>query len=398
MCFILLNFSQHTSQFSIKENWSHIFNQKKCDFIVKMSAAIGVVALLLCSSSSSAAALMMGGGDDIKVGPSPGPSAPPAPPVVVDVPQEFRTGTNPWRIASGRETMKNHNKGTLSGDMWASEVNEIGRWYQMDNGKIAKIVGVAIKGRKSGSTQSWGPQFVKTFKVKYYDAGTWKDVDGGATFTGNTDHDTLVEVKFTTPVTTRYIRIYPQTWNKHMSLRAGLITNSTLPKSALKLLNIPAGKRAASSWWNNNDDPNWHPNKGTLNSRTGWHPRNGAPANGTEWHEMRMDAATNVAGVAIQGRGDGGAQWITEFSALYKDSTGQWKDVDNGSIFYGVCDEDDIVWVPFNTPVSTTAVRVYPKKWHAWICGRFDLLGSTGSSSEGYMVGSYEKDIAGFEL
>ena len=370
-----------------------------------MSAAIGVVALLLCSSSSSAAALMMGGGDDIKVGPSPGPSAPPAPPVVVDVPQEFRTGTNPWRIASGRETMKNHNKGTLSGDMWASEVNEIGRWYQMDNGKIAKIVGVAIKGRKSGSTQSWGPQFVKTFKVKYYDAGTWKDVDGGATFTGNTDHDTLVEVKFTTPVTTRYIRIYPQTWNKHMSLRAGLITNSTLPKSALKLLNIPAGKRAASSWWNKNEAGSvWHPKNGTLNSGTGWHIKNGGDPK-VQWYEMRMDTPTKVAGVALQGRGDANDpklawvwQWITTFTAKYKDSAGQWKDVDNGFVYSGVNDKDTTVWVPFNTPVSTTAVRIYPKTWHSWPTGRFDLLGSTGSSSEGYMVGSYEKDIAGFEL
>jgi hypothetical protein len=166
--------------------------------------------------------------------------------------------------------MKTHNTGRLDGTLWAADVSEVGKWYQMDNGKIADIVGVAIKGRKDYD------QWVKTFKVQYYDAGTWKDVDGGAIFTGNTDRDTQVEVKFTTPVKTRYIRIYPQTWNGHMSLRAGLITNSTLKESELKLLNIPADKRAASSWYNNNDDANWHPRQGTLDGPMGWHPKSAA--------------------------------------------------------------------------------------------------------------------------
>lgn len=364
-------------------------------------AIIGVLGLMICSSSSSAAMLMMGGEKEPTLGPTMAPAPPPAPPVVVDVPQEFRTGTNPWRIASKRATMKTSNLGRLdSGRGWFAEESKIGNWYQMDNGKIAKIVGVAIKGRKDCCDQ-----WVKTFKVKYYDAGTWKDVDGGATFTGNTDRDTQVEVKFTTPVTTRYIRIYPQTWNKHMSLRAGLITNSTLPKSELKLLNIPAEKRAASSWWKNNDNPSWHAKKGTLDSPTGWHPKTGAPKDGSEWYEMRMDSPTKVAGVALQGRGSGNDpetswawQWTTTFTAKYKDSTGQWKDVDNGFVYSGVNDKDSTVWVPFNTPVSTTAVRIYPKTWHRWMTGRFDLLGSTGSSSEGYEIGGYDHEITGFSF
>jgi hypothetical protein len=329
------------------------------------------------------------------------PPPPPKPPVVVDVPQEFRTGTNPWRIASKRAAMKNHNRGRLdSPQAWSADENKVGKWYQMDNGKIADIVGVAIKGRKDSD------QWVKTFKVKYYDAGTWKDVDGGATFTGNKDRDTQVEAKFATPVTTRYIRIYPQTWNRHMSLRAGLITNSTLPKSELKLLNIPAGKRAASSWWKNSEaNSNWHPKKGVLNSGRGWHPKSGAPKDGSEWYELQMDSPTKVAGVAIQGRGEGDDpkkshhwQWITTFTAKYKDAAGQWKDVDNGFVYSACNDKDSIVWAPFNTPVNTAAVRIYPKTWHRWYSGRFDLLGSTGTSSESYTIGGYDEEIVGFSF
>jgi hypothetical protein len=358
-----------------------------------MAAVGAAIVLMMCSSSSAAAALMMGG-DDTPASPTPVVPPPPKPPVVVDVPATFRTGTNPWRIASKREAMKAHNRGRLdSPQAWSSEENTVGKWYQMDNGKIADIVGVAIKGRKDSD------QWVKTFKVKYYDAGTWKDVDGGATFTGNTDRDTQVELKFAAPVKTRYIRIYPQTWNRHMSLRAGLITNSTLKESELKLLNIPAGKRAASSWWKNNNDANWHPKKGTLNSGTGWHPKAGAPSNGSEWYELQMDSPTKVAGVAIQGRGDAQVmQWITTFTAKYKDSTGTWKDVDNGFVYSGCSDKDSIVWAPFNTPVTTTAIRIYPKTWNVIFSGRFDLLGSTGSSSEGYEIGGYDQEIAGFSF
>ena len=356
---------------------------------------------------------MMGGGEESTLGPTmapapapvvvevPPPPPPPKPPVVVDVPATFRTSTAPWgKNNGGRDVMKAHNTGRLDGTLWAADVPEIGKWYQMDNGKIAGIVGVAIKGREDCCDQ-----WVKTFKVKYYDAGTWKDVDGGAIFTANTDGATQVEVKFATPVTTRYIRIYPQTWNNHPSLRAGLITNSTLKESELKLLNIPAEKRAASSWWENNNDPNWHPNRGTLNSGTGWHPRNGAPGDGSEWYELQMDSPTKVAGVAIQGRGDGNDanvswvwQWITTFTAKYKDSTGVWKDVDNGFVYSGCSDKDSIVWAPFNTPVSTTAIRIYPKTSNEWFSGRFDLLGSTGVSSESYTIGGGNKEIVGFSF
>jgi hypothetical protein len=325
------------------------------------------------------------------------------PPVVVDIPAEFRTSSGPWRMVDGRDTMKNHNTGRLDGNLWASEWNEVGKWYQMDNGKIAEIVGVAIKGRMSGADKSWGPQFVKTFKVKYYVSGVWKDVDGGATFDGNVDHDTLVEVMFATPVTTRYIRIYPQTWNKHMSLRSGLITNDTVDASAHKLLNIPADKRAASSWWQNNDSPNWHPNKGVLGSGTGWHPKSGRASDGSEWYELQMDSPTDVTGVALQGRGGDNKtkswdfQWITTFKAQYKNTSGNWVDVDDGFVYSGCSDKESTVWVPFNTPVNTTAVRIYPKTWHRNFTGRFDLLGPSGSS-EGYQIGPMVKEIQGFSF
>ena len=123
-----------------------------------MAAVAGGI-ILLCCSSSSAAMLMMGGEEPPSTtGPS-APAPPPKPPVVVDVPHEFRTSSRSW--GSDRGSRKSHNRGTLdSPQAWSAHVNNYGEWYQMDNGKIADIAGVAIKGRMD--TDQW----VKTFRVK----------------------------------------------------------------------------------------------------------------------------------------------------------------------------------------------------------------------------------------
>ena len=287
-------------------------------------------------------------------------------PVIVDVRNEFRTSwVRPY--GANAAVMLTHNKGRLdSPKAWSADVASNNRWYQIDNGKIGEIAGVAIKGRKDAD------QWVKVFKVKYKTTGNWMDVDGGARFSGNANRDTLVEVKFNKPVRARYIRMYPQEWVVYPSMRTGLITNDHNDGSQYKLLNIPSGRRSASSWW----DGTWHPENGSLNAAKGWHPVNGAPSDGSSWYELQMNNSTKVAGVALQGRGTGESwQWITSFTAKYKDASDNWKDVDNGFVHSGTSDYHSIVWVPFNTPVNTKAVRIYPKTWNGWYSGRFDLLG-----------------------
>ena len=111
------------------------------------------------------------------------------------------------------------NRGRLdSPAAWSAWPANYTDWYQLDNGVEARISGVAIKGRATAN------EWVTKFSVKSSSNGsTWVNVDGGKVFTGNTDRNTQVNVKFDTPVNTRYIRIYPKAISGYMSLRADLI-------------------------------------------------------------------------------------------------------------------------------------------------------------------------------
>ena len=135
--------------------------------------------------------------------------------ILKDTPETSRSASSVYAddpIGTG------HGRGRLDPvAAWSSKHNTVGEWYQIDNIRVAIISGIAMKGRYDST------QWVKTYKVKSKGvSGTWEDVDGGKIYTGNTDKDTQVDAIFDTPVESRYIRIYPQTWNSHMSLRADI--------------------------------------------------------------------------------------------------------------------------------------------------------------------------------
>ena len=113
-----------------------------------------------------------------------------------------------------------HGRGRLDSEQaWSAKTNQVGEWYQIDNGRVAIISGISIHTRKD---YPYNTQRVESFKVKSKGvSGPWEDVDGGKIYTGNTS-GTQVNVFFDTPVESRFIRIYPQTWTNHMSLRADI--------------------------------------------------------------------------------------------------------------------------------------------------------------------------------
>ena len=97
----------------------------------------------------------------------------------------------------------------------------------IDAGTVHIVHGVATQGR---ADCLFGCQWVKSYSVQVSTDGmTFTDVDGGASFMGNSDSNTVVQTCFSSVVSARYVRLKPKTWNGHISMRAALYATPPLP-------------------------------------------------------------------------------------------------------------------------------------------------------------------------
>jgi len=356
-----------------------------------MPMLAGVGLMMVCCSSSSAAMMMSGGGDETPAagaGAGAGADTPiPEPtPVLRDTPETMRHASTVW---SGQAIGVGHGLGRLdSVQGWSAQNNAVGEWYQLDNGVVGKIAGVAIKGRTAHD------QWVKTFKVQSKGAtGTWADVESGKVYTGNTDMTTQVDVTFTAPVEARYIRIYPQTWNNHMSMRADIVAGKTRTDKIPTIVDVPYSGHKSSANFADDAIGTSH-GAGRLDSTRAWSAKTNAIG---QWYELDNGSATDISGVVIKGR-PLHSQYVTSFKAQYKDSAGAWKDVDSGYIFEGSQDKDSQANVFFKAPINTSAIRIYPQTWNNHMSMRAGLMTGGSSATEGYRSRPVEKEIEAFSF
>jgi len=357
-----------------------------------MPMLAGVGLMMVCCSSSSAAMMMSGGGDETPAagaGAGAGADTPiPEPtPVLRDTPETMRHASTVW---SGQAIGVGHGLGRLdSVQGWSAQNNAVGEWYQLDNGVVGKIAGVAIKGRAVAHDQ-----WVKTFKVQSKGAtGTWVDVESGKVYTGNTDKETQVDVTFTAPVEARYIRIYPQTWNNHMSMRADIVAGKTRTDKIPTIVDVPYSGHKSSANYGDDAIGTSH-GAGRLDSTRAWSAKTNAIG---QWYELDNGSATDISGVVIKGR-PLHSQYVTSFKAQYKDSAGAWKDVDGGYIFEGSQDKGSQANVFFKAPINTSAIRIYPQTWNNHMSMRAGLMTGGSSATEGYRSRPVEKEIEAFSF
>ena len=310
----------------------------------------------------------------------------PPTPVLRDTPETMRSASTVW---SGEAIGVGHGRGRLdSVQGWSAQNNTVGEWYQLDNGVVGKITGVAIKGRATAG------QWVTGFKVKSKGAtGTWTDVDGGKIYTGNTDMTTQVDVTFDAPVDARYIRIYPQTWNGHMSLRADIVAGETRTNKTPTIIDVPYSGHTSSGNYGGDAIGTSH-GAGRLDSNRAWSADTSVVG---KWYQLDIGSATDISGVVIKGR-PLHSQYVTSFKAQYKNSAGAWADVDGGYIFGGSQDKDSQANVFFKVPINTSAIRIYPQTWHGHMSMRAGLMTGGSSTTEGYQIGPMVKEIKGFSF
>ena len=99
---------------------------------------------------------------------------------------------------------------------WAAQNNVIGEYIQVDLDEVKVIVKVATQGQTAGN------QFVTSYELATSSGGDLEyilnEFGNEKLFSGNVDGDTVVE-NCVGNVQAFAVRMYPQTWYQHISLR-----------------------------------------------------------------------------------------------------------------------------------------------------------------------------------
>ncbi|XP_077975090.1 lactadherin-like [Styela clava] len=105
---------------------------------------------------------------------------------------------------------------------WCAATNDESQWLQVDLQEPTTVTGLLTQGRSNCCNQ-----WVRSFKVSYGNSESSLAMyqENGATkiFTGNHDKTTIKENCFSQPITARYIRIHPVTWQDHISMRIEIL-------------------------------------------------------------------------------------------------------------------------------------------------------------------------------
>ena len=101
---------------------------------------------------------------------------------------------------------------------WSARILQVGQNMTINLKSEQLIFGVVTQGRKDCL------EWVASFKAQTsFDGRNYTDVDGGQEFMANIGPNAKVEVCFGKAVHAKYVRLLPQTWSTHMSMRAAVL-------------------------------------------------------------------------------------------------------------------------------------------------------------------------------
>ncbi|XP_011663055.2 uncharacterized protein LOC589087 [Strongylocentrotus purpuratus] len=266
---------------------------------------------------------------------------------------------------------------------WSAQTNDHSQWIQVDLLSDYKLSGIVIQGRSDYD------QWVTSFRFQYRPDGQSALIDvvddNGAivTFTGNSDRDSLVINMLPLPVAARYVRILPQTWTNHISMRfellgEGPINVASVPgKLGIEDGRVDTTSLSASSCWDGDHcvarSRLNQPQEGAL--RGAW---SALTNDVNQWIQVDLRAAFEVTGVITQGR-NSHDQWVMSYQISYSIDGKDWTLVkncaDGAKIFPGNSDRDSRVENGISPPVTARFIRLHPVTWGNHISLRWELIG-----------------------
>lgn len=113
----------------------------------------------------------------------------------------------------------------VTNNAWCAKEDNENQWLQMDVGPPTLVTGLVTRGRGDGGKRHW----VTRFRVSYSnDSKEWtfyKDAShlDVKEFGGNVDKNIERVHYLNSPFVARFIRFHPRDWNRHISMRAGLL-------------------------------------------------------------------------------------------------------------------------------------------------------------------------------
>jgi len=293
-------------------------------------------------------------------------------------------------------------------------------WLQMDLGSIMTVSGVITQARGLGfkNNQNFS-QIVTKYTVqcssdtppsepppeKWYPS-KWTKVDKDNVFDGNIAADSIknpnkkVGKLFAQPIQARFIRIYPQAYTGHISMRAAVlipnsvtitinntktvypITNDTINvnNTMYAVLNPPDNDIYRQRSTTLGTSPLYNHTLSMLDSPQGWSVTTN---DNKQWLQFSLDANTVIAGVVTQSRGigfpgagDASNQMVIQYQVQYSTDNKTWKyvDDDNTKQFVGNSAVDDKIGNLFLNLIVSRYIRILPTNYSNYTSMRAGLI------------------------
>lgn len=115
-----------------------------------------------------------------------------------------------------------------------------GQWYQMDLGRVQPLAGVVLQGAEGTDERVTGFTVRVSNGTMKLGPNSWVDVDRGAVFQGAMQNAGRHSILFKNPVQGSIVRIQPVSFNRTMSMRAGVLVAGVSPGGKVPAMKVTA--------------------------------------------------------------------------------------------------------------------------------------------------------------
>ncbi|XP_071483328.1 uncharacterized protein [Diadema antillarum] len=299
---------------------------------------------------------------------------------------------------AGRLFMINH--------AWSPRTMDNQQWIQIDLRQSFRLEAIMTQGRDSA--ESWVTSFSISYSIDGYSWTRNRDDDGlPQVYRGNEDRESLAINQFHPSFVSRFVRVEPLTWHRHISLRFELFGAGPIPviPNALGVedFRIPDTNLHASSCRSErhcaerarlnlrSSEAAQQLGKSPANPQEGEYPGAWLPEfnDHNQWIGVDLRHKHRVAGIITQGREDAD-QWVTSFTVSYRNNNDEWTFVGDckgdEKIFTGNYDRSTPIVNAFAVALTASSLRIHPKTWMRNIALRFELLGNGPTAEIGIDV------------